>query len=114
MPICRDRSALYEPHYRARIYVPALPDGVLSSLPTGPGVPVSMEQPLPPGGPMGDFGAMNPIPMEAHPFMPHGDLMSQRSSPDGSAGTLVNGLPPGAPPQGKGDSHLFTMDLYFV
>ncbi|XP_037092312.1 LIM/homeobox protein Lhx1-like [Pollicipes pollicipes] len=82
-------------------FFPAGPNPAMGFPTGGPGVPVSMEQPLPPGGPMGDFGGMNGMPMD-HPFMPHSDLMSQRSSPD-SVNNLVNGMPPSGPPQGPGN-----------
>jgi len=78
-------------------FFPGGPNPAMGFPPGGP-VPVSMEQPLPPGGPMGEF-AMNGMGME-HPFMPHpGDLMSQRSSPDSG---MVPNMPPSGPPQGPG------------
>ncbi|KAF2353455.1 Zinc finger LIM-type [Trinorchestia longiramus] len=53
------------------------------------GLPPAMEQPLPPGGPLSDFGALGSIGLPPPPpDTPHfigqpSDLLSQRSSPEG-------------------------------
>lgn len=80
-------------------FFPGNPAAAMGFPPPGPGIPVSMEQPLPPGGPMGEFVPMPPaMPMD-HPFMSHGDMISQRSSPD--SGNHMTSIPPNVPPPGS-------------
>lgn len=59
------------------------------------GLPPAMEQPLPPGGPLSDFGGLGGIGLPPPPpDTPHfigqpPEMLSQRSSPDGVGGMIL-------------------------